>query len=293
VTVLTPAEARLLDSLSVAATSASAVASAAGLRRARARGAGAEFQEHRPYQPGDDPRAIDWSVEARLDQLVVRVARSDGELRVHLLVDVSQSMTLGAPAKLICAAKIAAAVSYVAVERRDLVGLATFDHRVDEFLPAAAGRPQLFRVLDLLRSVSARGASETDDALLQFGAAVRGPGLAIVISDFCEPGSGMDGLRFLLHRGLIPAVVQVVTSDELAPRVQDSVELVDVENPSRTIVVTPDMVDSYRRRLTHHHERLRQFCAGESLPWLQINASTPFAAMVAQLQRTGIFSLGA
>jgi uncharacterized protein (DUF58 family) len=287
--MLSPDEARTLDGLVVGASTAAAVASAAGLRRAKARGVGMEFHEHRPYQHGDDPRSIDWTVEARLNQLVVRVARAEGDLRVHVVVDTSRSMSLGSPHKLACATKLGAAISYVAVERRDLVGVATFDDRVLTFLPPASGRAQLFRVLNVLERTRINGASSIDRALMQFGAVVRGPGLAAIISDFFEPGAGLEGLRFLLHRGLTPAVVQVLTREETEPLIEDSVEMIDVEDGQR-LVVTAAMVDAYRQRLREQAERLRLFCASNGLPWLQVDAATPFAAMVSQLERSGIFS---
>jgi uncharacterized protein (DUF58 family) len=249
-----------------------------------------EFHEHRPYQHGDDPRSIDWSVEARLEQLVVRVARADGDLRVHLMLDVSRSMIVGAPTKLACGAKLAAAISYVAVERRDLVGVATFDDRIRTVLSPAAGRGQLFRILDLLGRVSGDGESSIERALLQYGAAVRGPGLAVVISDFFEPGVGLDGLRFLLHRGLTLAVVQVVTRDELEPQIDDSVELIDIEHPGRRLVATAAMIAAYRQRLAAHVDRLRLFCVDNGVAWMQLDSSTSFASMVSQLERSGLFS---
>src|SRR5690606_8903933 len=95
-----------------------------GARRVRARGADLEFHEYRPYQSGDDPRSIDWNVEARLDHLVVRVSRAQGHVPLHVLVDVSASMGVGAVPKLDLARKVAAACLYVAIARRDPAGVA-------------------------------------------------------------------------------------------------------------------------------------------------------------------------
>src|SRR3977135_3167513 len=125
--MLSAHEVRQLEHLTLAHGSAQ---SAAGSRHARPRGHGLEFRDYRHYQPGDDPRVIDWNVHARLGQLVVRVFRAEGQLRLHLLVDTSASMSVGAPSKLACAARLAAALAYVAVERRDAVGLATFDEEI-------------------------------------------------------------------------------------------------------------------------------------------------------------------
>jgi uncharacterized protein (DUF58 family) len=287
--VLTADEARVLENLTVGG-SVAATASAAGLRRARSRGVGVEFHEYRHYQPGDDPRAIDWTVEARLKQLVVRVSRAEGDLRLHVLLDVSRSMSLGMPSKLSCAAKLAAALSYVAVERRDLAGLATFDDTVRTFLPPTTGRAQLFRVLSVLQNTVAGGSSAIDDALFHYGAAVRGPGLAAVVSDFFAPGAGLQGLRFLLHRGLTPAVVQVIAREELDPRFEDDVEMIDVERPGERLVVTASLIDAYRARLAQHVESLKTFCLNHQLPWIQVESGTTFKAMVGQLQTSGLFS---
>ena len=92
--MLTPGEAVLLERLTFGGA-VTALPTAAGVRRARGRGTGAEFHEYRRYQAGDDPRHVDWTVEARLRQLVVRVARADGHLRLHVLVDTSASMGVG------------------------------------------------------------------------------------------------------------------------------------------------------------------------------------------------------
>src|SRR6476469_10637513 len=94
--MLSADEARQLDRLALGSSSPAAAASS-GLRNARARGAGLEFHDFRHYQPGDDLRSIDWNFEAGLRQLVVRVFRAEGQLQLHLLVDISQSMTTGSP----------------------------------------------------------------------------------------------------------------------------------------------------------------------------------------------------
>jgi uncharacterized protein (DUF58 family) len=288
--VLSAEEARLLDGLLMGTETTAPTASAAGHRRARSRGVGGEFHEYRHYQPGDDPRSIDWTVEARLRQLVVRVSRAGGDLRVHLLVDVSRSMSVGRSEKMLCARKIAAALCYVAIERRDVVGLATFDHTVQTFVPPMSGRSQLFRTLQVLTAVQPLGVSSIDNALLHYGAAVRGPGLAVVISDFCEPGAGLQGLRYLLHRGLTPAVVHVLAPEELRPEVSDSVELIDVERPEARTIVGPAFVAAYRQRLADHNEMLRSFCRQQALPFLHVESDTSFKTIVAGLAASGVLS---
>src|SRR2546421_9510905 len=109
--MLTARKLRQLDRLALAAPSATP---SPGTRHARPHGHGLEFRDYRRYQPGDDPRMIDWTVEARLRQLVVRTFRAEGRLQVQIVVDTSASMAIGSPSKLTCAARVASALAYVA-----------------------------------------------------------------------------------------------------------------------------------------------------------------------------------
>src|SRR5580693_6293448 len=59
------------------------------------RGAGIAFEEVREYQPGDDVRAIDWNVTARMGHPFIKRYVEERELTVILLVDWSASNRFG------------------------------------------------------------------------------------------------------------------------------------------------------------------------------------------------------
>jgi uncharacterized protein (DUF58 family) len=203
-------------------------------------------------------------------------------------------MTAGAPDKLACARKIAAALSYVA--RRDAVGVATFDETIRQYVPPAAGRAQIFRVFDTLRSAHGAGRSAIDRALTDYGAAVRGPGLAVVISDFYEPESTgtlkLDGLRYLLYRGLMPAVVQVVADEEAAPDIRDEVELFDLEDAAAPpLVVDRTAIAGYGEQMTRLSAGLEAFCRSHNLPCVRVTASSPFDTLVSAFRKAGLLTL--
>jgi uncharacterized protein (DUF58 family) len=289
--MLSASEARQLDRLALGGTAATASVSASGARVGRARGFGSEFHDFRHYQPGDDPRDVAWTIYARLGQLVVRTFRADAHLRVHLLVDVSRSMTAGEPEKLACAKKLAALLCYAGVRQRDAVGVATFDDRIEQHVPPTAGRPQLFRVFEALRATPPGRASSISRALIGYGGAARGPGLAIVMSDFYDPAGAFEGLRYLLHRGLTPALIQVVAPDEIDPRVAGEIELTDIEDPAaEPIAVDPALVAAYQARMAALTASLGEFCATHGLPWLQVRSSGPFAAWLRGCQQAGLLA---
>ena len=290
--MLSADEARLLDRLTLGGRVSAPTVASSGLRRARTRGAGVEFHEYRHYQPGDDPRAIDWTVEARLGQLVVRVSTAEGHTALHVLMDASASMTIGAPSKFECACKIAAALCYVAIEGRDMAGVACFSDRIHAYTRPAGGRHQLSRIFDTVRSAAASGPSSIDNALESYAALTRGPGLAVVLSDFFVPGNGSSGLHALMHRGLTPALVQTVAREEVDPDFDDDTELSDVENPSAPVVVIDAAaVAAYKLRMTQHSDSLRALCLRHGLPWLRVDTAATFTTVLHGLEQAGLFGV--
>ncbi len=63
-----------------------------GQHQSRSRGAGLEFAQYRAYEPGDEPRQIDWKLYARSDKFFVREAERDSPMIVWLLIDATASM---------------------------------------------------------------------------------------------------------------------------------------------------------------------------------------------------------
>jgi len=289
--VLTSQEVRVLDRLAFGAFGAAASPHASGSRGVRARGFGLEFHDFRHYQPGDDPRYIDWTIQARLRQLVVKEFRAEGHLRVHLILDTSRSMAAGAPDKLSCARKVAALLAYVAARRGDALGVATFDTTVHNVLLPAAGRVQWRRVLNTLQSVDAAGASSTNQALVDYGAMTSGPGLGVVISDFFDERGAFEGLQYLAHRRLMPALVQVVAPEEVNPDVDEDAELTDVECPrGRGLVVDHRAVERYKERLARHTNELAEFCAAHDMAWTRLTSSMSFAELLRACIDSGLLA---
>jgi uncharacterized protein (DUF58 family) len=288
--MLTVRESRQLDRLTFGACAAVPVASASGLRTAQTRGSGLEFHDYRGYQPGDDPRRIEWTVHARLQQLVVRVYRADAHLRVHILVDATASMRIGTPEKLTCAKKVAAALAYIAVKQRDAVGVAAFQDRLRGRVTAATGQHQLQHVFQTLEAVTPEGQATLDAALRDYGATIRAPGLVIVVSDFFHDGDIFQGLRHLLHRGLTPVLVQVVAPEELAPDF-DEANLLDIEDPgASTVAADGRTIALYRQRVAEHAAGLRAFCHAHGLAGVQLPSSCTFTELLQRSVQSGLLA---
>src|SRR2546427_269561 len=153
----------------------------AGIHRSPFRGFSVEFTEHRAYQPGDEPRYLDWKILARADRLFVKQFEEETNLRAMLLVDASRSMAWrGAPTRLTKRAyadRLTAALALILLRQRDATGLITFDEAVRQVIPARVKTGQWMRLVrGLLDTPDGRGTA-AQAALLHLTAllARRGP----------------------------------------------------------------------------------------------------------------------
>ena len=123
------------------------------------KGRGVEFDEVRPYVPGDDVRAIDWNVTARVGAPYVKRYVEERQLTVMLLVDVSASLDFGSAqrSKREAAVELSALLAFSAIHNDDKVGLLLFHRDVDEYIPPRKGQKHALRVV---REVLARGRDE-------------------------------------------------------------------------------------------------------------------------------------
>ncbi len=117
------------------------------------KGLGMEFDEVRPYYPGDEVRSIDWNVTARMGQPFVKRYVEERELTVMLVVDASGSGDFGSVKrfKRELAAELAAVLSFSATTNNDRVGLLIFTDRIELYIPPRKGRRHVLRLIrDLL-----------------------------------------------------------------------------------------------------------------------------------------------
>ena len=123
-----------------------------GLRSARARGSGTEFDSLRDYTVDDDVRRIDWAATARSRRAVVRTYRAERNQQVVVLLDNGRVMAgqVGGVPRIEWAMDAAMALTTVATRLGDRCGLVTFDRTVRSVVPPAAGPSQLRRVTDAL-----------------------------------------------------------------------------------------------------------------------------------------------
>ncbi|MCX8090886.1 MAG: DUF58 domain-containing protein [Verrucomicrobiae bacterium] len=151
------------------------------------KGQGMNFDEVREYQPGDDVRAIDWNVTARMNHPFIKKFVEERELTVMLLVDVSGSGLFGSRerSKRELAAEIASVLAFSAIRNNDKVGLILFTDAVEKFIPPRKGRKHVLRVIrEVLFFEPQRRGTDLNVALDFLMHVTPHRAVAVLISDF-------------------------------------------------------------------------------------------------------------
>ena len=113
------------------------------------KGRGIEFDEVRPYVPGDEIRTIDWKVTARLGNPYVKRFVEERQLTLMLMADISASQDFGSAtrSKREVAAELCALLAFSATFNDDKVGLTLFHGGIEQYIPARKGQKHALRVV--------------------------------------------------------------------------------------------------------------------------------------------------
>jgi uncharacterized protein (DUF58 family) len=239
--VLTAEELRQLRRLSLQAGRA-VDSPFGGEYRSAFRGQGMEFEEVRPYVPGDDIRHIDWNVTARTGEPHVKQFREERELTLMLVVDLSGSVAFGTGGrdgrtdKRLQIARLAGGLAWAAVRAGDRVGMLSFSDRVEEYLPPRKSRGHAWA---LIRSVfehqSAGSGTDLGAALHRVHLSLRRRAVVCVISDFLSAGPFDRPLAVLGRRHRLNALVVHDPVEAALPDV-GLIELQDAETGRSRLV---------------------------------------------------------
>src|SRR5438876_2086664 len=154
------------------------------------KGRGMNFEDVREYQPGDEIRAIDWNVTARLGTAFVKKFTEERELTVILVVDVSASGNFGSTiqSKRELAAEVACLLAFSAIRNNDKVGLILFTDRVELFIPPKKVRSHTLRLIREILFFEPQGrGTEPALALDYLNKIVTRRAVVFFISDFQAP----------------------------------------------------------------------------------------------------------
>jgi uncharacterized protein (DUF58 family) len=181
-----------------------------GRHLSRFRGAGLELDTLAPYEPGDDPRWINWAATARTGgTITLKSTRiEERELSVFLAVDLSASMLFGTQraSKRRITAELAAALAHAAWRMNDPVGFAGYASRVVRAWPPRCSARDRLLIPAIVLGRAGEGCANLAAVV---GRLPRRRALVFVLSDF-QDDPGLDRALTVMSRrhDVVPVVVE-------------------------------------------------------------------------------------
>jgi uncharacterized protein (DUF58 family) len=251
-----------------------------GLHRSPYHGFSVEFAEHRQYMPGDNIRDIDWKVFGKTDRYYVKQYEEETNLRTHILLDTSRSMTFaseGMISKLEYSKHLAAAMSYLLLHQQDSVGLVLFDDEIRRYVPPRSARKHLKVLLRELDQLEPGRVTDVGSCLGRMAERIRRRGLVMIFSDLMdEPDQIIRALKHFRYKKHEVIVFHVLDENERTFPYTEEMGFVDLESGEEVIAQPWVIGREYRERLAAWTEELRRACGELRIEFVEITNKTPF-----------------
>jgi uncharacterized protein (DUF58 family) len=234
-----------------------------GMHRSPYHGFSVEFTEYRQYSPGDDPRYLDWRLYARSDRYYIKKFEDETNLRCHLLVDNSRSMSYSSLdySKAMYANTLAATLAYFLYLQGDAVGLLTFDAQVRDYLPARNRTGHLRHLMLALEKPPEGKATDLSAPLKRAAEVLKKRGLLVLITDLLAPIETLEkNLTLLTASGHEVEVFHTLDPTELNFRFEKAVLFHDIES-GRDLYVDPAAARKhYLQKMETHNTAAKAIC---------------------------------
>ncbi len=252
------------------------------------KGQGVEFDEVRPYVPGDDIRSIDWNVTARTGEPHIKRFSEERELTVIFLVDVSGSHCFGSRtrSKGELAAEMTCLLAMTAIRNQDKIGLVLFSDRIVKFIPPRKGRTAVMRLVrEVLACEETREKTDITAALRFLNGIQKRKAVVFLVSDFQAAGYERELRVTARHHDIVACPI-----DDPCERDLPDVGLVELQDPETGELLLVDTGSSAVRAAFHEQaaaerERLVRFFNRTGIDFISASTAKPYIDEVRALFR--------
>ncbi len=262
-----------------------------GNHKSRTFGSSCEFVDYRNYVPGDDITKIDWNAYARFETLYLKLYLDERQLHTKIYIDVSQSMAFGDGKKGEAALQIAATLAYLSVTELDKVSVFTIrGGEVTEVISAISGRERYFAEIGKLNGIEFGGDCFISEGIMptQVG---YGDGLSVIISDFLTDNNYENAIDYLADKKRDLLCVQVLSSEEINPKVRGKNIFYDSEDAGRMYRknINRDIIKAYREAVRYVQDRIRDYCNARGAEYVLVRDDKPLDGLFfEQLTQLGV-----
>jgi len=258
-----------------------------GMHRSRKIGLSLDFAEHRPYQPGDDIRRIDWRVYGRTDRYHVKEYEADTNASVTFALDASGSMDFGSGplTKFDYARFLLASLAWLSQHQGDRVGLVTFSGELLEIVPPSTRHLQL--LLHTLGRARAKGAGRLAPVVERASRLTTRAGIVVVVSDCYEdPVEVQRSMGALRARGHDVVMFHLLDPAERDLPGNGAATFEDAESGERLPLRPETLREKYQSTVAAHRATLSRLLSRNGTDYVGLTTDQPLDhAMHAYLER--------
>ncbi|HRJ77229.1 MAG TPA: DUF58 domain-containing protein [Planctomycetota bacterium] len=255
-----------------------------GLHKSPYKGFSVEFAQHREYVPGDDLRYLDWKAYGKSDKYYIKEYEEETNFRALIAVDASESMRFQsgeAPSKLEYAKTMAASLAYLIQRQSDAAGLALFDEKVYDFIPAATSHVTLLRMLATLEQHAPQKKTNIGEVLHDVAQRAGRRSLVLVISDLFDDikhlKKGLEHLRARRHDAI---VFNVLDEQELNFNFDRLTQFKGLEGYPQLLVDPRSLRKAYLEEVANFTSEARRHCLRNRTDFVQVNTRSPLGTVL-------------
>lgn len=270
-----------------------------GMHRSPYQGISVEFAQHRPYAVGDDIRHVDWKVYTRTEKVYLKQYLQETNLHLICVVDASESMGFGTVraansvwSKYDHATAIAAALSYMAIQQQDSVGLSIFDQALSRYFKPSNSPGQWKLVVHELQQVPRWNKTNTGKVLDQIAEKLTHRSLIVILSDFFDDiDSIRAGLRHLRYKKHEIMAFQILDPTEIEFPFEDVTLFKGLEELGDLLTEPRSLREGYLNQLQQFTEQLKKSCRGMNIDFQRFSSGDSLDVALSQFLATRAASI--
>ncbi len=254
-----------------------------------------EFDDLRPYVPGDDVRDIDWKATARSGQVLIKRFVSEKHHKILVVADAGRNTTAQTPSgerKRDVAAHFIGAIGLVTLRRSDEIGMVFGDVRGCVDIRLRRGETHIESMLHRFHhhTTTAPASSNVATQLNWVARHYRHPLLIFVVSDEPEIDDGLSEVlsRLTARHDVMWAMVADMAAVGSAEDENDGYDVAGGRVVLSGTELGSHVVEAYRRAELERRERLSMFMTTHGVPHARITGSTRIRAGLTAM--TGVFA---
>jgi uncharacterized protein (DUF58 family) len=253
-----------------------------GTNKSKSVGVGQEFSQYRSYEPGDDPRTLDWKMYARSGRYFVRQADIETNITVKFMLDASHSMMYAENgiSKFMYAKVMMASLAYLARKQSDAFGLFTVNEKNVQVVYPRFEQQQFLRFLNELVNVKSEGTWKKGNGLEHLFDH-RGKEMIVFITDLYDEDK--DLLQFIsrLKTSRNEVIVfHLVGQQELDLNFNGSFTFEDLETKARAKVDTLTQQKTYTQQVQRWLKETRSWMLEKQIHYELVTITDPFETVL-------------